>query len=565
MKRLRFLEVMIMSQIEKKGTRVKFHPQSNLIIGKNDTGKSSLVKSLFRAFGAETENHPRWKSAKVSILLKFAIDRDEYSVLRFGDLYSFFDKNGNILHSFNSVTNEIAPFLSEIIDFKLKLPDKHGKIITPPPAYYFLPFYIDQDQGWTGNWSSFENLGQLSNWRKNVAEYHTGIRPNEYYELLNKANNLSGSISEKNGELRIHSNILRKVDENNRDTDFDIDVKAFLSEIESLLIECEKLKEREDALKTILSDLYNKRIHLEAQIKLVENSHGELIADFNYANKEIGDSVECPICGATYENSFSERFAIAQDENRCFELLQQLRNDLVDIDRKISSEKQSFQGNSLEVKRISELLEIKKSKIRFQEIIETEGKREVKKILKNDIQEKQNEIMSSEGELGNIKKNLKLFDKNEKRTTILVKYLDYMRSSLFELGVHNLDEKSYRRIDSKISEIGSDRPRALLAYFYSIIKIMVEFSSSAFCPIVIDSPNQQDQDDDNLLKMLNFITKHKPADSQLILASADVGREIPFKGNRIELSHKDSLLSSEHFKEISKDMNEYISQSLFRS
>jgi hypothetical protein len=60
--------------------------------------------------------------------------------------------------------------------------DKTGKIIVPPPAYFFLPYYVDQDKGWLESWASFANLGQLSNWKRDVTEYHTGIKPNSYYK-----------------------------------------------------------------------------------------------------------------------------------------------------------------------------------------------------------------------------------------------------------------------------------------------------------------------------------------------------------------------------------------------
>ena len=52
--------------------------------------------------------------------------------------------------------------------------------------------------------------------------------------------------------------------------------------------------------------------------------------------------------------------------------------------------------------------------------------------------------------------------------------------------------------------------RGLLAYYYSILHLMKEHSTAAFCPIIIDSPNQQDQDFVNLKKMLGFIRDKRP-------------------------------------------------------
>jgi hypothetical protein len=58
-----------------------------------------------------------------------------------------------------------------------------------------------------------------------------------------------------------------------------------------------------------------------------------------------------------------------------------------------------------------------------------------------------------------------------------------------KLDVLTMSEKSYKKITSKIAETGSGNPRALLAYYFSILEVMKEFSTSMFCPIVIDSPN----------------------------------------------------------------------------
>ena len=51
-------------------------------------------------------------------------------------------------------------------------------------------------------------------------------------------------------------------------------------------------------------------------------------------------------------------------------------------------------------------------------------------------------------------------------------------------------------MDITISETGSALPRALLAYYFTFLKIMNIYSTSTFCPIIIDSPNQQEQDKD---------------------------------------------------------------------
>lgn len=563
MRKLLFSEILLISQREKRARKIKFHPTATLIAGRNDTGKSSLVKSLFQSFGAEPPMHPRWKSALVSTLVRFSLDGTSYSILHYGGYFSLFDEGNRLIRSFKSVSSELGPYLSDLLSFGLRLPDRDKQLAIPPPAYYFLPYYVDQDRSWTENWNAFTKLSQFSGeWKKQLAEYHTGIRPNEYYKLAMEKVLVTDVLQKAESELKVQSNVLKKFDDRFKVADFTIDIDAFKEEVEELLFNCEKLKEREQELKDTLTKLNNIKIHLDIQIRLVENARTEIGKDFQYADSELLEEAECPTCGAVYENSFAERFSIAQDENRCLELLSELHIQRDDIDKKIEKTKFEFNESAIELTRITEILERKKSDISLNEIIESEGKRGIRQILKNEIRIQQTNMLSNESRLETLKKKLAAFNKEEKRAEILNKYHDYMRSFLYKLEVHNLAKESYKNIHATIKESGSDLPRALLAYYYSILHIVREYSTSAFCPIVIDSPNQQDQDIDSLYKMVSFILNNRPANSQLILCAANIGKVPEFDGEVIELQDKDYLLSEKDFEAVADEMKPFIDQSL---
>jgi hypothetical protein len=67
---------------------------------------------------------------------------------------------------------------------------------------------------------------------------------------------------------------------------------------------------------------------------------------------------------------------------------------------------------------------------------------------------------------------------------------------------------------------GSEGPRGIIAYYYAFIHTARQYSSSSFCPIVIDAPNQQGQGD--MQKVMRFIVDQRPADSQVIVATEDL-------------------------------------------
>ena len=76
------------------------------------------------------------------------------------------------------------------------------------------------------------------------------------------------------------------------------------------------------------------------------------------------------------------------------------------------------------------------------------------------------------------------------------------------------------------------------------------------CPIVLDSPKQQDQDDFNHLNLLHFIRDERPSGSQLILLLV-YDAEVDFGCEPLVLDTKYSLLSTEEYDETSEIMRRF--------
>src|ERR1035441_1718447 len=130
----------LMSDLEQKARQISFHPRTTLIVGDNDTGKSSILKSIYRTFGAQpAQLHDDWKHAEVTSLVRFSIDNVRYSLLRKEEFYALFDSNDHVIGTFHSVTKEWGPAFAEIVKFKLQLLSRENELTIPPPAYFFLP------------------------------------------------------------------------------------------------------------------------------------------------------------------------------------------------------------------------------------------------------------------------------------------------------------------------------------------------------------------------------------------------------------------------------------------
>ena len=82
--------------------------------------------------------------------------------MRKGPGKRFFKKEKtSVANDAASVTQELAPLLGDIFDFSVYLPNKDtGKVEMAPPAFTFMPYYIDQDLGWCVLYYSFASITQ---------------------------------------------------------------------------------------------------------------------------------------------------------------------------------------------------------------------------------------------------------------------------------------------------------------------------------------------------------------------------------------------------------------------
>ncbi|MED1667043.1 hypothetical protein [Brevibacillus laterosporus] len=561
MKRLVLKEILLMSKIEQKAKRVSFHPRLTIIKGINHTGKSSLIKSIYNTFGARPDKmHKRWESANVTSVVKFTVDGKEYSLLRQQDFFAIYDGKNQFIQSFQKITDEFGPFLSELLNYKIKLTDRTNRLISPPPAYFLLPFYFDQDS-WERALSSFSNLSQLSNWKKDMLEFYTGIKPNEYYLAKGNIKLIKEEIKKIESELAISQKVLTKLNDQINTHIIGVDISQFKEEIEEMLANYQVLKDKGDILKSKIVEGNNEKSHVQKQINILSHAITELHKDYNYALSIPEEEIDCPTCGATYYNTFTERFAIAKDENRCQDLLDELRLQQLKVNETIEIEYQKFQSNNAELNRVREILEFKQEQVKLKDVIQNEGKKELRAIMQNEINELKTDIITKEVDIKDLKAQLKELSDKKRKDKIEQKYRDYMRKYLDALDVQTVLAEQYKKINKVIEETGSGSPRVKLAYYFSLLQVMNEYSTSTFCPIIIDSPNQQDQDRTHLEQIYDFIVKNQPKDSQLIVGLVDFG-DRQFDGSIEELTDPYHLLQSSEYESVADEIRELLGKAL---
>ena len=557
MRNFQLESILLVSHHERKAKKVEFHPKVTIIKGANDTGKSSLIKSIYNGFGAEPPKvHRKWKEANVGSLIRFRVEQRQFAILRSAGQYSIFDHKRKLLSSHSSVTNELAPALANLLGFRLQLLNREGVPSTPPPAYFFLPFYIDQDEGWVKPWQSFRNLAQFPNWRQPVASYHFGLRPDQWYELDATKRAEAEKKEDPEKEIAALSGLERKTRSKLARVDFDIDVEAFKSEIAKLLNVCNELRWQEEIYRQRIVEFRTEKTRIEAQIEIVARTRDELSADYTFAVEQHGSSVGCPMCGQEYANSFAERFEIAKDEETCSDLLQSLQADLRKVNDQVEETRNSLSSNSEEQEEIASILSAKRGEVILSDLVKIEGKKELLAHLETEIAAQKEVLGEIDKKLGAISREMESFQDPERRRRISEQYERVFRRNASVLNVHGLSERSFTSIYTSIEETGSDQPRAVLAYQFSVLDAIARKRNATFCPIVIDAPNQQEQDIENLNRILRFIPENCPEGSQLVLGLVD-DAGIQFGGKIIELERKFSLLEQESYSGVAEELRYY--------
>jgi chaperonin cofactor prefoldin len=560
MKNLRFESLELLSRRESKGLTVKFHPRLTVILGENDVGKSSVIKSLYWAFGASSPKiHPTWSKANVIALVTFTINDERYRIYRERDTYGIFNGNGELVLLTNLV-KELAPFLGRLLDFKLVLSNRTGEPEIPPPAYAFLPFYIDQDAGWVKPLDSFSNLTQFPDFKKDLLEFHTGILPNEYYEL--SAEKRAHQLEEKTlgSDRRVVQKAIERFKLEAAFDGLELSVEEHEAAIEQLLGRLHAVKDARTERASKLADLQDQRMIIDQQIAVVRASITELEKDARYAADLAETEVFCPTCGTVHRNDFANRFSIVEDREACFEFLTESRQKIAVLASQAQKVEEDLRAADHVLAEIQSSLDAKQGAVSLHQVIESRGRAIAANMFDGQLKDLEDQIATLVGKIRKIDERLGELRDKKRRDDIVDFYSALVLKYLKRLDVTNYSADEFTRIPAKISETGSDLPRALLAYFLAILGTIHKHTTSLFAPIVVDSPNQQDQDATNVSAMIDLIISERPDNAQTILGTVSLhGLDIE-DGSVVEFSEKLSVLRSAQFSEVSASMQPYMDQ-----
>ncbi|MCU4319641.1 hypothetical protein KTH44_10940 [Acinetobacter bereziniae] len=566
MRSLQFQRLVLISDSKNLANQFEFPKRLNLVTGNdNSIGKSTLVKNLFWALGCDPEFDEEWKTNDIKAILYFTVDNILYIASRYHDSIIFGQADSQ-LKKYPKITGEYSQIFSDIVNFDLKLVNRSDDLECPPPAYYFLPFYIDQKRSWNQPWNSFDKLMQFSSFKRPLISYVCGYTKSEHFEMQEELFIQKAIIKEANEQIERISSAIQVIEDISNDKRTIALSEEELNNVQNEIeIELQNFLEKQTRLFDTQTQINSELYDLEKQYGIALNSVRELEKDYAFAVEYIPEDVlECPMCGTKHDNSLLSRAGILTDKSIVEEEAGLIRNSL-NLKRvalkNLQDELQEvrFEINRINEKYVTSLPEIANSNYDMQNAIHSIALKNVSHNVSEIIVSHESKSKQAEKIQKEIKSDQnKLLSKKQKDelNTYFFKNLEKNIETLSATGINLHGVKTPMDFKKLLGGGAAEATRGVLAYQLAILK-QIEFANScAIAPFVIDTPNQHEQAAANYLKIINLLKSNLSSQYQVILCGMDHIALDEFKKdcNIIKLD-KDKLLKSSQYEILKAEYN----------
>ncbi|EMX8699470.1 hypothetical protein AAH248_004770 [Klebsiella michiganensis] len=556
MRNLTFQRLVLISDSKRLANQFSFQKRLNLITGKdNSIGKSTLAKSLLWSLGCDPVFDEEWKSNDIKSILYFTINNKEYFSCR-GTHSIILGAIGDEAQRYKNISGDFSKDFSDLVNFKMKLPNRgDGNLETPPPAYYFLPFYIDQIKSWSSPWNSFENLGQYSNWKAPLIKYFTGYLKPEHFDIEENIYEYSEIKKESAHKIEKFQSAVEVIVDNSVDSHMALDNDDFIkiqNEIKNELYDLIDYQTRlYDAQATITSNIYD----LESQYTLAITSANELEEDYKFAVESIPtDNLECPLCGTLHDNSLPNRALLLSEKDSLLNEANSIASKIAELNSSLNSLNDDVQFITNEIDRINKKYITDDDVVEkdlIAQVIDTISTENVSKNIQIKINNEDLNINKANSSIKQLKKDQKKLLSTKEREELNSSFMSKLLANIEALGSTGINLSKVKTPTDYKQLLGggaAEAARGLLAYQLSILQQIHGAKSCAVPPFVIDTPNQQEQAGYRYETVIKELMRSVPQDYQIILCAMenDALNEFKHDANVIELNSNRLLTASQY-------------------
>lgn len=524
MKPFRFDELWLLSEGEGKARRLRFRPGRNALVGTNHTGKSTALRLLYSAFGCS--HRPlggEWRS-NAAVAVKFTVGSAMYTILRRSKNFALFDASNTLMWATRD-QGVLRDKFSELLGFVLALspnkPQAAGEIVATRqarPAYFFVPFFVDQDGSWDSKWSTFVSLGEFSQWERPTLDLALGIRPSSYWVTLGELTAKKAEVQETVREQKVLEAAREKLAEQFPRTPFFRNAMQFRAELKKLEQQAGQLSAAQDDARARMADAVTNRDALETQLKLIEGALGEHSADMRFLDtQKVGRDIPCPTCGTMHEHSFHERLNLEAEADELRQLRATMRAGLLRAQNHYQKVTGELEALDAQAKQVDDLLNVQRGELKLREVVDRAGINRAHEAF-----EKQRETLDLD--LGRLKREEN--ELQEKLNSLedpgRARMIQGFFNETYAQFANDLKVPASLRtrkgaVQRRPQQGGSGGPRAVLAYYFALSHTAERFSPAVLPALVIDSPHQKAQDEIKRPMVTEFIFRNRVPGQQLIV------------------------------------------------
>lgn len=549
MKRLMIRKLIVISQSESRSLEVPFEKGLNIILGGNKTGKSSIIKSIFTTLGCECKRvEADWKKLVSTYLLFFKYGERQFCIVRQDKKFQIFE---NINNDFSCIieTNafhEYSNCLMDILEIKMPCISKDGKQfnITPPLLFRFQ--YIDQDEGWSKIADSFKNVAYIKDWKANTNKYVCGYLDDSYYALqAQKAEHIL-ERDDKKKELNYNQNFVSRITSTLTRIEDIESVEDVTTDIELLLAKAEELRKLQFSYNAEMTVLENDIYINQHKLHIVEHNLIETKKDIEYAMTQE-DELICPFCGTIYSNGINEQLNITSDYAHCENLIAELKSSISVATKELEELKNKYNDVSVEIQSIEQKVQNTQELLSYSSFYKSKGQFEIYESCKRQLDVLQGEINSCVSKIAITDEKINEKKSKERSKDIREDIERYCRTLADAINVPKTFIK-LRDFVQVINRTGSETPRLVYMYQSALYLYNLERAYSPFNFYVVDTPNQQGQDAENLGSIFKSLELFLSDEGQVIVGTErETGMEEK-ASNVIKLTGKRRCLNNINYK-----------------
>ena len=549
--RLIFRELFIFSPSEKKAKKVEFTDGINIITSSQedgtDRGKSVIMRSLYHTMGAEGCFEKNWEGKDKVYVLKIDIDGIGYYIYRSAELFKFFSEDKEVL--FTSVSSrELSEKLKSYTNFAVQLPNRSEKLEVTPPAYNYLPFYIDQDHYEGNNYAAFKNLGQYVGFRENVLFYHLGVYNEEYFELVHSRDEIKEKKAQSESQLEIFKAMIEGLDKKLAGVSVSSSYEALRKDVAIYQKEYAEVLGKLSKSKKKLIDLRNHLYETEQMLKEIEDVSKESEKKIKKLRKHI-----CPECGTELADTIqlkSKNYNLIED---AILIKNDLQISLLEYQRQIEKEEKMYKELLEQMSAYEKKLKINNEKT--DDVLRQKGLSELRDEVVSEQIDVIDAIETAKAELKAVGTKINAYGTKKKR--VEAQYYEHMMTARTQFGLNELSPDSFKKITNSVNASGSNKNIATIVWYITILELRKMFNKEAIeFPVVFDSPNNVETDNQKKYGLVQYIT-NKCDSGQLILSLLGFNEKDIEPDKRVHIitltNDKYKLLDSESY-ELYKDL-----------